>query len=52
MAEPQTVVTGLAKLAVTVKEKADQAEANQVTCKLLVSVSLKFSPGTRSFHET
>ena len=37
MADAQGIVMGLADLAVKVKDKADQAEANQVTCKVLVS---------------
>ena len=39
MADAQGIVMGLADLAVKVKDKADQAEANQVTCKVLVSAN-------------
>ena len=38
MADPTKVATGLADLAVKVKDKADQAESNQATCKILVSI--------------
>ena len=37
MADATNVATGLASLAMKVKEKADQAESNQLTCKILVS---------------
>ena len=41
MADPTKVATGLTDLAVKVREKADQAESNQATCKILVSIDPK-----------
>ena len=38
MVDAQGIVMGLADLAVKVKDKADQAEASQVTCKVLVRI--------------
>ena len=39
MTDPTKVATGLADLAMKVKDKADQAESNQSTCKILVSTN-------------
>ena len=38
MTDPTGVAKGLGDLALKVKDKADQAESNQSTCKILVSI--------------
>ena len=38
MTDPTGVAKGLGNLALKVKDKAEQAESNQSTCKILVSI--------------
>ena len=45
MADATRVAMGLGDLALKVKDKADQAESNQSTCKLLVSINPGIKPG-------
>ena len=45
MSDPTGVAKGLGDLAVKVKDKADQAESNQTTCKILVSINPGIKPG-------
>ena len=40
MSDPTGVAKGLGDLAVKVKDKVDQAESNQSTCKILVSYDM------------
>ena len=44
MADPTKVASGLADLAMKVKQKADQAKSNQATCKILVSIGSGMEP--------
>ena len=48
MADPTKVATGLADLAIKVQEKAHQAESNQTTCKILVSIDPGIKPVQKS----
>ena len=45
MSDPTGIAKGLGDLAVKVKDKVDQAESNQLTCKILVSINLGIKPG-------